>query len=100
MTNLIKNSIQDCQNVSSPNINVILKKKENVVEIKVKDNGQGIPKEIRPNIFEPNFTTKSSGMGLGLGMVKNLVNSYDGKIDFETKIQKGTTFKITFPLSN
>jgi signal transduction histidine kinase len=39
-------------------------------------------------------------MGLGLGMVKNLVNSYDGKIDFETKIQKGTTFKITFPLSN
>ena len=100
MTNLIKNSIQACQNVSSPKISVTLKKKENVVEIRVKDNGQGIPKEIRPNIFEPNFTTKSSGMGLGLGMVKNLVNSYDGKIDFETKIQKGTTFKITFPLSN
>ncbi len=100
MTNLIKNSIQACQNVSSPKISVTLKQKENVVEIRVKDNGQGIPKKIRPNIFEPNFTTKSSGMGLGLGMVKNLVNSYDGKIDFETKIQKGTTFKITFPLSN
>ena len=100
MTNLVKNSIQACQNVSSPKINVTLKQKKNVVEIRVKDNGQGIPKEIRPNIFEPNFTTKSSGMGLGLGMVKNLVNSYDGKIDFETKIQKGTTFKITFPLSN
>jgi len=100
MTNLIKNSIQACQNVSSPKISVTLKQKEKVVEIRVKDNGQGIPKEIRPNIFEPNFTTKSSGMGLGLGMVKNLVNSYDGKIDFETKIQKGTTFKITFPLSN
>ena len=100
MTNLIKNSIQACQNVSSPKISVTLKQKENVVEIRVKDNGQGIPKEIRPNIFEPNFTTKSSGMGLGLGMVKNLVNSYDGKIDFETQIQKGTTFKITFPLSN
>ena len=100
MTNLIKNSIQACQNVSSPKISVTLKQKENVVEIRVKDNGQGIPKEIRPNIFEPNFTTKSSGMGLGLGMVKNLVNSYDGKIDFETQIQKGTTFKITFPLPN
>ena len=100
MTTLIKNSIQACQNVSSPKISVTLKQKEKVVEIRVKDNGQGIPKEIRPNIFEPNFTTKSSGMGLGLGMVKNLVNSYDGKIDFETKIQKGTTFKITFPLSN
>jgi nitrogen fixation/metabolism regulation signal transduction histidine kinase len=100
MTNLIKNAIQACQNVSSPKISVTLKQKENVVQIRVKDNGQGIPKEIRPNIFEPNFTTKSSGMGLGLGMVKNLVNSYDGKIDFETKIQKGTTFKITFPLSN
>ncbi|MDA8808267.1 HAMP domain-containing histidine kinase, partial [Flavobacteriaceae bacterium] len=67
------------------------------VSISVRDNGNGIPLNIRKNIFEPNFTTKSGGMGLGLGMVKNLVNSYEGKIDFESKVNKGTTFKITFP---
>ena len=66
----------------------------------IKDNGSGIPLNIRKNIFEPNFTTKSGGMGLGLGMVKNLVNSYGGKIDFESKINKGTIFKITFPIPN
>jgi nitrogen fixation/metabolism regulation signal transduction histidine kinase len=100
ITNLVKNSIQACQNVSSPKINVTIKKKDNLVEIKVHDNGHGIPEDVRPNVFEPNFTTKSGGMGLGLGMVKNLVNSYEGKINFETKIDKGTIFKITFPLAN
>ena len=100
ITNLVKNSIQACQNVSSPKINVTIKKKDNLVEIKVHDNGHGIPEDVRPNVFEPNFTTKSGGMGLGLGMVKNLVNSYEGKINFETKIDRGTIFKITFPLAN
>jgi len=100
ITNLVKNSIQACQNVSSPKINVTIKKKDNLVEIKVHDNGHGIPEDVRPNVFEPNFTTKSGGMGLGLGMVKNLVKSYEGKINFETKIDKGTIFKITFPLAN
>ena len=97
MTNLIKNAIQACENIKSPVIKVSIKKMSKTVIITVKDNGNGIPLNIRKNIFEPNFTTKSGGMGLGLGMVKNLVNSYEGKIDFESKVNKGTTFKITFP---
>ena len=97
MTNLIKNAIQACENIKSPSINVSIKKMSKTVSIMVKDNGTGIPLNIRKNIFEPNFTTKSGGMGLGLGMVKNLVSSYEGKIDFESKVNKGTTFKITFP---
>ena len=97
MTNLIKNAIQACENIKSPVIKVSIKKMSKTVIITVKDNGNGIPLNIRKNIFEPNFTTKSGGMGLGLGMVKNLVNSYKGKIDFESKVNKGTTFKITFP---
>ena len=97
MTNLIKNAIQACENIKSPVIKVSIKKMSKTVSITVKDNGNGIPLNIRKNIFEPNFTTKSGGMGLGLGMVKNLVNSYEGKIDFESKVNKGTTFKITFP---
>ncbi|MDC0354703.1 HAMP domain-containing histidine kinase [Flavobacteriaceae bacterium] len=97
MTNLIKNAVQACENTNSPSIKVSIKKMSKTVSISVRDNGNGIPLNIRKNIFEPNFTTKSGGMGLGLGMVKNLVNSYEGKIDFESKINKGTTFKITFP---
>ena len=100
MTNLIKNAIQACENNKSPLIKVSIKKMSKTVRITVKDNGSGIPLNIRKNIFEPNFTTKSGGMGLGLGMVKNLVNSYGGKIDFESKINKGTIFKITFPIPN
>ena len=100
ITNLIKNSIHACQNVKVPELRVSIIKKIDIVEIKVKDNGHGIPKELISNIFEPNFTTKSGGMGLGLGMVKNLVMSYNGKIDFDTKINKGTTFTITFPIVN
>jgi len=98
MTNLIKNAIQACENNKSPLIKVSIKKLSKTVCITVKDNGKGIPLNIRNNIFEPNFTTKSGGMGLGLGMVKNLVDSYDGKIEFESKINKGTSFKITFPI--
>ena len=98
MTNLIKNAIQACENNKSPLIKVSIKKLSKTVCISVKDNGKGIPLNIRNNIFEPNFTTKSGGMGLGLGMVKNLVDSYDGKIEFESKINKGTSFKITFPI--
>ena len=97
MTNLIKNAVQACENINSPSIKVSIKKMSKTVSISVRDNGNGIPLNIRKNIFEPNFTTKSGGMGLGLGMVKNLVNSYEGKIDFESKVNKGTTFKITFP---
>ena len=100
ITNLIKNSVQACQNVSNSEIKVHIKKRKDTVEIKVKDNGHGIPDEIISNIFEPNFTTKSGGMGLGLGMVKNLVMSYNGKIDFDTKLGKGTTFTINFPLES
>ena len=97
MTNLIKNAVQACENTNSPSIKVSIKKMSKTVSISVRDNGNGIPLNIRKNIFEPNFTTKSGGMGLGLGMVKNLVKSYEGKIDFESKVNKGTTFKITFP---
>ncbi|MCB9191692.1 MAG: HAMP domain-containing histidine kinase [Flavobacteriales bacterium] len=57
---------------------------------------QGIPEELREKIFVPNFTTKSSGMGLGLAMVKNIVETCNGKIWFESEIGKGTVF-ISLP---
>jgi len=99
ITNLVKNSIQACETIEKPLIQVFIKKKKNNIVIKIKDNGIGISKSIGNKIFEPNFTTKTSGMGLGLGMVKNLVNSYDGKITFKSKINSGASFIISFPIS-
>ena len=99
ITNLIKNAVEACDSLEKPLIQVNIKMKNKNVIIDINDNGVGIPKEIKSKIFEPNFTTKTSGMGLGLGMVKNLVNSYGGKISFKSKINLGTSFLITFPIS-
>ena len=70
------------------------------VEIAVKDNGIGIQKLDIGRIFEPKFTTKSSGMGLGLGIIKNIIENYKGSIDFETEYSKGTRFTVSLPIIN
>jgi signal transduction histidine kinase len=62
--------------------------------ISVQDNGVGISEEIRDKIFSPNFTTKNSGMGLGLAMTKTILENLDGNIYFETQLNEGTIFYI------
>ena len=98
VTNLVKNSIQSIEqkNPEEPRIDVIVENHENMVSISVIDNGVGVPENNRNYIFEPQFTTKSSGMGLGLGMVKNIVETYNGTITLDSSEEK-TTFKVTFP---
>jgi signal transduction histidine kinase len=63
--------------------------------IRVTDNGCGIPADIQAKIFQPNFTTKSNGNGLGLAISKHIVEGTGGRIDFESS-PKGTTFYIYF----
>lgn len=97
VTNLIKNAIQALPDVESPRILVTVASETNMVKISVADNGVGIADEFKQKIFEPKFTTKSSGMGLGLGMVKNIVENYKGTIDFTSQLGKGTVFTVKFP---
>jgi signal transduction histidine kinase len=66
----------------------------------VKDNGEGIPEETRAKIFVPNFTTKTSGTGLGLAMCKSIVEQAGGNIWFNTETNQGTTFFVQLPLLN
>jgi signal transduction histidine kinase len=66
--------------------------------IAVSDNGTGIPEELQNKLFSPSFTTKTSGMGLGLSIVKNIVENFAGKIRFETQPGKGTTFFLEIPV--
>ena len=99
ITNLVKNAIQSIdENTPNPRVIVSIEKQDNNILISVEDNGQGISIENKNRIFEPKFTTKTSGMGLGLGIVKNIIESYKGTIWFETEIGKGTTFFVKFPV--
>jgi signal transduction histidine kinase len=97
MTNLIKNSIQAIPHDREPNIEVKIKETSKTIKIIVSDNGLGVSKSIREKIFEPKFTTKSDGMGLGLGIVKNIISSHRGKISYKSKNNKGTIFTISLP---
>jgi signal transduction histidine kinase len=97
VTNLVKNGIQSIPEGIEPEITVSLSEENGSVVLKVKDNGIGIKDENKEKVFEPKFTTKSSGMGLGLAMVKNIVNTYNGSISFKSDKNNGTTFKVVFP---
>ncbi|MFA8451273.1 MAG: ATP-binding protein [Bacteroidales bacterium] len=96
--NLFKNAIQAIPKDVKGQITITLEKKGRYCLIKVKDNGRGIPQDQREKIFTPNFTTKTSGMGLGLAMVKNIIQSAQGNIWFESEIGKGTIFYLEFPI--
>jgi len=97
--NLIKNAVQSIPEDRERDILITAAKADNKAMISVQDNGGGIPEDMQQKVFEPNFTTKSSGMGLGLAMVKNLVISFGGAIGFDTS-ENGTTFIIVLPLVN
>lgn len=97
VTNLVKNAIQSIPEGREPKVVVQVFSEGDQVKISVADNGSGIDPQIQDKLFEPRFTTKSSGMGLGLGMVKNIVESYRGSINFTTVPAKGTVFTVSFP---
>jgi nitrogen fixation/metabolism regulation signal transduction histidine kinase len=108
--NLLRNAIQATQDSQdnrglfnqprAPKITVSLTEEGSTYLVQVADNGSGIPEAIRPNIFTPNFTTKNSGMGLGLAMVRLTIEQAHGAIRFESEVGEGTTFFITLPAFN
>ncbi|MDR2911610.1 MAG: sensor histidine kinase [Bacteroidales bacterium] len=99
LINLLKNAIQAIPEGQNGKIDVTLNRRENMAIISITDNGTGIPEELHEKLFSPgNFTTKKSGMGLGLTIVKNIVKNFSGKIRFETVIGEGTTFYIEIPV--
>ena len=97
VTNLVKNAIQASENEENPLIEVNVITEKNNVKITVADNGKGISDDVKDLIFEPKFTTKSSGMGLGLPMIKNIIEAYEGSISFNSKIGEGTVFTVILP---
>jgi two-component system, NtrC family, nitrogen regulation sensor histidine kinase NtrY len=95
--NLIKNSIQAIPDEKQGIIEIEITHESKYYVVRLSDNGSGISEEMQTKIFQPNFTTKSSGMGLGLSMVRNIIVNIGGEIWFETELDKGTSFFIRFP---
>lgn len=97
LTNLVKNAIQSVEAIEQSKIIVSIIDSKDIFELKVKDNGVGIEEGLKDLIFEPRFTTKNSGMGLGLAMSKKIIETYNGAISFVSSRDKGTVFSITIP---
>ncbi|MGZ5188349.1 MAG: ATP-binding protein [Kaistella sp.] len=97
ITNLVANARQAKHEDRDNIINLDVELRQKRVIITVHDNGTGIPEELYDRIFEPNFTSKSSGTGLGLTMVRKMVEDYKGKISVKSEDDKGSTFTISLP---
>lgn len=98
LNNLIKNAEQSIPSGRVGKIIIRVFKQEDTVNVEISDNGIGISDSEMTKIFEPKFTTKNGGMGLGLGIVRNIIESLGGKISFESEINIGTTFYIYIPI--
>lgn len=95
--NLLKNSIQAIPDDRHGIVTIEISEEPYHYLVKIADNGTGISDEMKPKIFQPNFTTKSSGMGLGLSMVRNIIANIGGEIWFDTELEQGTNFYIRLP---
>jgi signal transduction histidine kinase len=97
-TNLLQNAIEAMPDNRDGRILISEILEDSHVLISIQDNGTGIPQDMQSKIFIPNFTTKTSGTGLGLAMSKGIVEQARGDIWFETEEGEGTTFYLRFPL--
>jgi signal transduction histidine kinase len=97
--NLLANALQAIPERPAPGRIVLRTRREpdGAAVGEVQDDGEGIPAEIRPKVFQPSFSTKTSGMGLGLAISRRAVEAAGGTIAFETEIGAGTTFVVRLP---
>ena len=97
-TNLLQNAVEASENKTPKKIVMSEELAGEYIIVKIADNGDGIPRQVQEKIFTPNFTTKSSGTGLGLAMSRNIIEQAKGELWFETKEHEGTVFFVKIPL--
>lgn len=93
--NLISNSLYALDGIESPTLTISIQKVNTKTQVLIKDNGIGIPAEIKDNIFIPYFTTRKNGSGIGLTLTKSIMETHNGNIHFKSN-NKDTTFILTF----
>jgi C4-dicarboxylate-specific signal transduction histidine kinase len=103
IVNLVMNASEATHNRVNGNVTVRTAANTNreSIRFEVKDNGDGIPKENLAKIYDPFFTTKGEGKGVGLGLavVYGIVESHGGDIEVDTKVGEGTIFRVDLPIS-
>ena len=97
-TNLFQNAVEACDKRETCTVIVTEEVQGDSVIITITDNGNGIPVPMQSKIFIPNFTTKSSGTGLGLAMSRTIVEQAKGEISFKTIEGVGTSFFVKLPI--
>ena len=103
LTNLAMNAIQamkENKQSEASKIEVLITKEKNNVCISIKDNGPGISSELKEQVFDPFYTTRTQGTGLGLAVVQAVAKAHNGNVQLETEARRGSTFKITLPLED
>ncbi len=95
--NLIRNAIQSYPKGEKAEIEVTCRAEEGQYRVEVSDQGCGIPEDLKHNIFSPYFTTKTKGMGLGLSMVKHIIEGFGGQVFFSSREGEGSTFGFHLP---
>jgi PAS domain S-box-containing protein len=97
LSNLLHNACDAIGGKSTGVIVIAGRQKEGFVEISIKDNGQGIPKEVLARLFDPFFSTKARGTGLGLSVCKQIIHYHGGQIAIESEVGRGATVTISLP---
>lgn len=95
-SNLFLNAMDEM--IHGGSLVIELSEQEGVVVVKVADCGKGIPEHVLPNIFEPFFSTKTHGTGMGLPVVRRIARMYEGSIVVESSSPEGTVFRLEFPV--
>jgi signal transduction histidine kinase len=98
LNNLYKNAAQAIPAERGARIHTSLEVSHGLATLRIRDNGTGIPEALHDKVFAPNFTTKSSGSGLGLAMARNIVEATGGRIYFTTQPNEGTCFVVEVPV--
>ena len=99
-TNLLQNAVEACQDLDDAQINISEQYTGNksAIQIDIADNGPGIADDVLPDIFKPNFTTKTSGTGLGLAICRAIVERSEGTIEVQRMVDGGAKFTIRLPI--
>ena len=100
--NLVVNGIDAMRDTPSENriISIRTSRVENFAELSVSDRGPGIPEDKLKEVFEPFFTSKAEGMGMGLSIARTIVEAHNGRIWAENQIGGGAVFRVSLPLAS
>jgi signal transduction histidine kinase len=99
LLNLLKNAVESMESARVRTIDLVVKRVDDMAEFAVIDRGTGIPEPQRQNLFQPFFSTKSEGMGMGLNICRSIVEFHHGRLTVEENPEGGSIFRFTLPLA-